>query len=44
MLAKMAGETKIDGIAYWIEIRKKELKRLLYWSREFPSNRNIAVR
>jgi len=23
MLAKMAGETKIDGIVYWIELRKK---------------------
>ncbi len=38
MLAKMAGETKIDGIVYWIELRKKELKSLLNWPKEFPSN------
>lgn len=38
MLGKMAGETKIDGIIYWINLRKNELKRVLNWPREFPSN------
>src|SRR5882762_269497 len=41
-LAKMAGETKIDGIVYWIELRKKELKRLLDWPKGFPSNRTYS--
>src|SRR5260370_8174827 len=42
MLAKMAGETKIDGMVYWIELRKKELKSLLNWPKEFPSNRTYS--
>jgi hypothetical protein len=28
-LAKMAGETKIEGIVDWIDLRKKDLKKLL---------------
>jgi predicted transposase YbfD/YdcC len=42
LLGKLAGETEIDGIAYWIELRKKELKRLLNWPKEFPSNRTYS--
>jgi predicted transposase YbfD/YdcC len=42
LLGKMAGEIKIDGIVYWIELRKKELKRLLNWPKEFPSNRTYS--
>ena len=39
MLGKLARETEIDGIVYWIELRKGELRRLLNWPKDFPSNR-----
>lgn len=42
ILGKLAGETEIDGIVYWIELRKKELRRLLNWPKDFPSNRTYT--
>jgi predicted transposase YbfD/YdcC len=36
LLGKMAGETKIDGIIDWINERKKEIKKLLNWPKDFP--------
>ena len=42
IIAKMAGETEIDGIVYWIELRKGELRRLLNWPKDFPSNRTYT--
>ncbi|HYU73682.1 MAG TPA: transposase family protein [Ktedonobacteraceae bacterium] len=33
---KMAGETKLDGIIDWIQERKKEIKKLLNWPKDFP--------
>src|SRR5437588_195590 len=37
LLGKMAGETKIEGIIDWIDLRKQELKKLLNWPKVFPS-------
>lgn len=37
MLGKMAGETTIEGIIHWIDLRKKELRRLLNWPKRFPT-------
>ena len=37
MLGKMAGETTIEGIIHWIELRKKEIQRLLNWPKRFPT-------
>src|SRR6266536_4293681 len=36
LLGKMAGETKIDGIIDWINERRREIKKLLNWSKGFP--------
>ena len=36
MLGKMAGETTIEGIIDWANLRKCELKRLLDWPKRFP--------
>jgi predicted transposase YbfD/YdcC len=38
-LAKMAGETTIDGIVDWIDHRKNDLKKMLNWPKVFPSNK-----
>lgn len=37
LLGKMAGETKIEGIIDWIDLRKQELKKILNWPKVFPS-------
>lgn len=37
MLGKMAGETTIEGIIHWIELRKKKIQRLLNWPKRFPT-------
>ena len=36
LLGKMAGETKIEGIIDWIAERKREIKKLLNWPKDFP--------
>ena len=36
LLGKMAGQTKIARIIYWINERKDELKKLLAWPKDFP--------
>ena len=36
LLGKMAGETNLDGMIDWINERKKALKRLLNWPKDFP--------
>ena len=36
-LGKMAGETKIEGIIDWINLRKEKIKRLLNWPKKFPT-------
>jgi hypothetical protein len=41
-LGKMAGETKIEGIIDWIDERKKEIKRLLNWPKDFPTNKTYT--
>jgi predicted transposase YbfD/YdcC len=38
LLGKMAGQTKIARIIYWISEREKDLKKLLNWPKEFPSH------
>jgi predicted transposase YbfD/YdcC len=37
MLGKMAGETKIEEIIDWVNLRKKEIRRLLNWPKRFPT-------
>jgi len=37
MLGKMAGETTIEGIIDWANLRKEEIKRLLNWPKSFPT-------
>jgi len=37
MLGKMAGETTIEGIIDWVDLRKEKLKRLLNWPKKFPT-------
>ena len=37
MLGKMAGETTIEGIIDWVNLRKAKLKRLLNWPKDFPT-------
>ena len=37
MLGKMAGETKIEGVIDWINLRKEEIRRLLNWPKSFPT-------
>lgn len=39
MLGKMAGETKIEGIIDWIDLRKNEIRKLLRWPKSFPSHK-----
>jgi predicted transposase YbfD/YdcC len=38
MLGKMSGQTKIEGIINWVNERKKELRKLLLWPKDFPSH------
>ncbi len=38
LLGKLAGETKLEGIIDWINLRKKDLRMLLNWPKAFPSN------
>jgi predicted transposase YbfD/YdcC len=38
MLGKMAGQTTIEGIMDWINLRKKQIKQLLGWPKRFPSH------
>jgi predicted transposase YbfD/YdcC len=37
MLGKMAGETTIEGIIDWVNLRKEKIKRLLNWPKKFPT-------
>lgn len=37
LLGKMAGQTKIARIVYWINEREKDLRKLLNWPKDFPS-------
>jgi len=37
MLGKMAGETTIEGIIDWVNVRKEKIKRLLNWPKNFPT-------
>jgi DDE_Tnp_1-associated/Transposase DDE domain len=37
LLGKMAGQTKIVRIVYWIKEREKDLRKLLDWPKDFPS-------
>ena len=39
MLGKMAGQTKIKGIIKWVKERKKDLKMILNWPKDFPSQK-----
>jgi predicted transposase YbfD/YdcC len=39
MLGKMVGQTKIEGTINWIGERKKELRTLLNWPKQFPSRK-----
>src|SRR4051812_25471211 len=36
MMGKMAGQTKVSRIIYWVEENKIELKKLLNWPRKLP--------
>ncbi len=36
LLGKLAGQTKLDGIIQWIQERKKQIKKLLNWPKDFP--------
>src|SRR5262245_39908469 len=38
----MAGETKIEGVVDWVNERKKELKRLLNWPKDFTTNKTYT--
>jgi hypothetical protein len=38
LLGKLAGETKLEGIVDWLNLRKKDLRMLLNWPKAFPSN------
>jgi predicted transposase YbfD/YdcC len=37
LLGKMAGQTKIARIVYWVNERKNELRKILDWPKDFPS-------
>lgn len=37
LLGKMAGETTIEGIIDWVNLRKWKIKRLLNWPKKFPT-------
>jgi predicted transposase YbfD/YdcC len=39
LLGKMAGETKIEGIIDWINLRKEKIRKLLNWPKRFPSHK-----
>src|ERR1700746_517035 len=39
MLGKMAGETKIEGIIDWINLRKDKIRKLFHWPKRFPSHK-----
>jgi predicted transposase YbfD/YdcC len=39
MLGKMAGETKIEGIIDWINLRKEKIRKFLHWPKRFPSHK-----
>ena len=39
ILGKMAGETKIEGIIDWINLRKEKIRKLLNWPKRFPSHK-----
>ena len=39
LLGKMAGETTIEGIIDWINLRKEKIKKLLNWPKRFPSHK-----
>ena len=39
MLGKMAGETGIEGIIDWVQMRKEKLKKMLHWPKRFPSHK-----
>ena len=39
MFGKMMGETTIEVIIDWINFRKKEMRKLFCWPRDFPSYR-----
>ncbi len=41
LLGKLAGETKVDGIIDWLNERKKEIKKLLNWPKDFPGSRDL---
>ena len=36
-LGKMAGETTIEGVIDWIDLRKKKRRKLLNWPKAFPT-------
>jgi predicted transposase YbfD/YdcC len=38
LLGKMAGQTKIARIIYWINERENDLRKLLNWPKDFPSH------
>jgi predicted transposase YbfD/YdcC len=38
LLGKLAGQTKIVRIIYWINEQEKELRKLLNWPKDFPSH------
>ena len=42
LLGKLAGETKLDGIIDWINERKKEIKKLLNWPKDFPVSKTYT--
>jgi DDE_Tnp_1-associated len=42
LLGKMAGETKMDGIIDWITERKREIKKLLNWPKDFPAEKTYT--
>ena len=42
LLGKLAGETTIDAIIDWIDLRKNDLKELLNWPKRFPSNKTYS--
>ena len=37
MLGKLAGQTEIDNIIAWLKERKRYIKQLLNWPKDFPS-------
>src|SRR6266581_3441004 len=39
LLGKMSGETTVKGIVNWIDLRKRDVKKLLNWPKRFPSRK-----